>query len=356
MRDLEDQMKELLRERSGDIGLDPRIPAPVVRRSRRRRALTVVAGALAMVAFVVAVGEGISSIATDDRTTAGRPPSAEQGIPGTFVGFTRDDRVVLASSQTGEILSTIAGPAEVGRRVQGADLFTEELALTPDRGGVYFSAFERRGAGRRLMLAPLDGGPPRDLGLGWDPVPSADGTRLAYVACTPDRCGGALVIRDLGTGEEERVPWTDSDLLGLPVAWLPDGRLVVTMVRPGDSAGAVLLIDPLQPPASLEDAATIEPLVKDVTSWRALAYRAPSAGVLIGETCCGPLGESSRIVSVDPDTGDEQGTVVPGLWFVADPDASGRHLLLVDAGGRAFVAGEAGAPRRVAEGFVDVAW
>src|SRR5262245_59264255 len=133
MRDLENQMRELLRERSGDVGVDPRIPAPVIRRSRRRRALTVVAGALATAAIVLAVGEGIRSLAIDEPTALGRPPSTKQGIPDTFVGSTRNDGVVLVSSETGEILSTIAGPGVVGRRVGGADLFTEEIALAPDR-------------------------------------------------------------------------------------------------------------------------------------------------------------------------------------------------------------------------------
>ena len=37
MPDIENEVRELLRERSEDIGFDPRIPSPVVRRSRRRR-------------------------------------------------------------------------------------------------------------------------------------------------------------------------------------------------------------------------------------------------------------------------------------------------------------------------------
>src|SRR5262245_38138161 len=128
MRDLENQMRELLRERSGDIGVDPRIPAPVIRRSRRRRALTVVAGALATAAIVVGGGEGIRAVAIDGPPGPGRPPAAEEGVPGTVGGSTREGGFGLGRRGAGGILAAVAGPGVGGRRGGGADLFTEEIA------------------------------------------------------------------------------------------------------------------------------------------------------------------------------------------------------------------------------------
>ncbi len=475
MLDVENEMRELLQERAGDIGFDPRIPARVIRRSRRRRALTAGAAGLgaATLALVVVVGlralsasdggtpatesaapsptgvaetwrgiweyttredeeaaqaqvdEGhmpwqtgaeafleayatrqdglgwnrvffdesldisdpdesgpltihlgdcprvedracpheadvtIERLLRRDRTgiwsvtasvgTAGSTPAAE--VPRTFVGVV-DDAVVVASTERGEILSTIAGPELVGQRVHGADFYTTTIALTPDRTAVYFSAFEPSGAGRRLLLAPLDGGEPEDLGLGWDPLPSPDGGRLAFVECTPDRCGRALVIRDLGTGAETRVPIGSSALT--LAAWLPDGRLAVNLYPVGPPT-SIRLIDPDRPPASLLDAPEVEPLVAGA-EWWGVGYDVRTGGLLVAEACCRPDAPRTRIVSIDPDSGQELGTIVRGGWWGVEPDASGQHLLLVDDAGHVYVALDGQAPQHVADGFWGVDW
>lgn len=474
MHDMENEVRVLLQERSGDIGLDPRIPTRVVRRSRLRRAATAGAAGLAAAALALVVVVGLRALSVSDgNAPAVESPSptvvaegwrgiweyttreaaeaaqaqVDEGhmpwqtdaeafleayatrsdgldwdeaffdetldisepdrsgpltihlgdcpevmdracpheadvtierllrrdrtgiwfvtalrkvanpiqaeVPSTFVGFA-DDAVVVASTETGEVLSTIAGPQVVGSRVLGADFFTMTLALAPDRTAVYFSALEPGGAGRRLMVAPLDGGHPEDLGPGTEPAPSPDGRRLAYVACTPDGCGGALVIRDLGTGAETRVPMGSSDMLLTPAGWLPDGRLAVNLY-PGTSSASIRLIDPDRPPASLLAAPEVEPLRADV-SWWGVGYHAPTGGLLVAEACCETRAVRGQIVSVDADSGRVLGTIARGGWWVVEPDASGRHLLLVDDQGRVYVSRDGDEPQLVAEGFSDVAW
>ena len=166
------------------------------------------------------------------------------------------------------------------------------------------------------------------------------------------------MIRDLATGRETRLPAdpADADVRGVPAGWLPDGRLIVNLVYPGDSPGSIRLVDPVRPPASLLEAPEVEPGVPDVTGWWAVGSDRPIGGVLVRETCCGLVGTDNRIVSVDPDSGEELGTVVPGAWFVVEPDASGRHLLLVDDQGIVYVARDGEAPQPVADGFLEVAW
>lgn len=143
-------------------------------------------------------------------------------VPSRFVGST-EDAVVLVSARNGEILSTIAGPEVVGRRADGADFLTSEVAADPGGTGVYFRAIGGEGAERRLMFAPSTGGAPQDLGPGWDPVPSPDGTRLAYVGCPVEGCGDALQVRDLATGDETRMPTGSPDGLLTVEGWLTDG-------------------------------------------------------------------------------------------------------------------------------------
>ncbi len=480
MHDVEDEVRELLQERAGDVGFDPQLPPRVTRGSRRRRALTVAAAGLGAAALVLVAVVGLRAFSVFDSGTpatspeptptagvetwlgiweyttreaaeaaqaqvdAGHMPwqtdarafleayatrsdglgwervyfdesldSPDTGgsgpltihlgdcpavrdrtcphqadvtierllrrdrtgiwsvtallespqatpageVPPTFVGVA-DGAVVVASTETGQILSTIAGPDVVGDRVGGADFFTTTVALSPDRRGVYFTAFESQGAGRRLMLAPLDGAAPQDLGLGWGPLPSPDGGRLAYVACAHDGCGGAIVVRDLRTGTETRVAIDplDADVLGVPAAWLPDGRLAVNLVYPGDSPGSIRVIDPDSPPTAAIDAPEVEPVVPDVSSWRAVGYHGPTDGLLAVEACCGLQGGTMRVVSVDPDTGRELGTIVRGGWWVVEPDASGRDLLLIDDQGSVHVARDGEATRHVADGFADVDW
>src|SRR6266542_134898 len=431
MHDVEDEVRELLQERAGDVGFDPQLPPRVTRGSRRRRALTVAAAGLGAAALVLVAVVGLRAFSVFDSGTPATSPeptptagvetwlgiweyttreAAEAAqaqvdaghmpwqtdaraflaadvtierllrrdrtgiwsvtallespqatpageVPPTFVGVA-DGAVVVASTETGQILSTIAGRDVVGDRVGGADFFTTTVALSPDRRGVYFTAFESQGAGRRLMLAPLDGAAPQDLGLGWGPLPSPDGGRLAYVACAHDGCGGAIVVRDLRTGTETRVAIDplDADVLGVPAAWLPDGRLAVNLVYPGDSPGSIRVIDPDSPPTAVVDAPEVEPVVSDVSSWRAVGYHGPTDGLLAVEACCGLQGGTMRVVSVDPDTGRELGTIVRGGWWVVEPDASGRDLLLIDDQGSVHVARDGEATRHVADGFADVDW
>lgn len=107
-------------------------------------------------------------------------------------------------------------------------------------------------------------------------------------------------------------------------------------------------------PASLLAAPDLEPRA-DV-SWWGIGYHGPTGGLLVAEACCGTQEVRSQIVSVDADSGLVLGTIVRGGWWIVAPDASGRHLLLVDDQGRVYVSRDGGEPQLVAEGFSDVVW
>ncbi|MQA99206.1 MAG: hypothetical protein GEU78_02760 [Actinobacteria bacterium] len=369
MHDVENEIREMLYERSGDIAFDPRIPARVVRRSRRRRVVTAGAAALGAAALVLGVVAGLRAFPLSDGKgdVTGRPSPAGEGMPSSFVGL-KDGELVVASTETGEVLRAIADRSIGTGDLEGELEPAGRSALSPNRSTVYFSLFHIRADGedRRLARVPLEGGEPEDLGMGFDPEISPSGDHLAYRFCTEDGCGRALVLRDLRTEEETRVEVGVVDLGVDGSVWLPDGRLVVLLAPTPMDAGRpseYRVVDPSRPPAALVDAPSVPAPTRDTSRGGLYGYHAPTGGVVIGQQRVkGRVGgvvqyaDRRRYVSVDPDTGELLATVARGDWWQIHPDSSGRHLLLVDFKDRVYLSRDGGEPQLIAEGFSDVAW
>ena len=351
MYDMENEVRELLQERSSDIGLDPRIPPRVVRRSRRRRVLTAGAAGLGAAALALVVVVGVRALPiSDGKTPVTESPAPVDEMPSSFVGV-KEGELVVASTETGEVLRVIAD-----RSVVGPDDPPVRPALTPDGSTVYFSTFrlvEGR-LERRLARVPLEGGNPEDLRLGTGPAVSPGGDRLAYRDCTDDGCS-RVVILDLGTGEETRVKLGDSDLGVGETVWLPDGRLSIELTPPMDgSPYEYRVIDPDRAPSNLIDARSLPSPAPGQVRWGLYGYHARTGGLVVGQE--EPPGRRVRMVSVDPDTGEVLATVARGSWWQVHPDSSGRHLLLVDFRDRVYLSRDGGEPQLIAHGFSDVAW
>lgn len=357
-------------QRSHDIDLHPRIPAGVIRRSHGRRVLTLGAAGLgaAALAFVVVAGIRALLLADSKPPPAQTPAPAEQGTPSSFVGL-KDGELVLASTKSGEVLRVIADRSVVGTNDPGGDPEPAvRPALTPDRSTVYFSTFQIRPSGedRRLARVPLEGGEPEDLGMGFAPKVSPDGDRLAYRgACTEIGCGEALEILDFRTEEKTTVPSGSGDLTVGVTVWLPDGRLVVELVPTPMNSGdyEYRVIDPARPPDALIDAPSVPgPTNKNTQRSGLRGYHAPTGGVVVGQQRVERVGDvllpegPHGYVSVDPDTGEVLTTVDWNAWEEVHPDASGRHLLLLDNRGRVHISRDDGEPRLIAHGFSNIAW
>lgn len=365
MRDVENEIRELLHERSREIEFDPRLPAAVVRRSRRRRIVVAAAAGLGAAALGLVAIAGLRALPTQQVPTppVESPAPDPEGMPPSFVGL-RDGELVLTSTETGEVLRIIADRSVVGTDAPDVDPDTLPVrpAVTPDGSTVYFSIFRPGVDGRRLARVPVAGGGVEDLGWGADPAISLDGDRVAYRSCTEEGCGRALVILDLRTGEKIRAEPGDGDVQVGNAVWLPDGRLVVQLTPPGDSPYEFHVIDPTRPPADLLDALLV-PAPRNAVRWGLYGYHAPTSGVIVGQQRIeGQVGgvlqpaDQLRYVSVDTETGDVVATVARGSWSRIQPDASGRHLLLVDSRGRVYVAADGGEPELIVEGFADAAW
>jgi hypothetical protein len=99
MRDVDDDLKQLLRTKAGEMQSSPRIPGPVLRRSKRRRIGTaLVAGTLALGlgagAFV-----GARDLLDSDATTSHRVPAAAP-VSSHEIWLTSDHHLFLTHADT----------------------------------------------------------------------------------------------------------------------------------------------------------------------------------------------------------------------------------------------------------------
>jgi hypothetical protein len=124
-------------------------------------------------------------------------------------------------SDPGGQLRVLSRRGEVVRRVPGAvaaPYGAEGIALAHDRRHAFVSV-ERGDRLPALYRVNLATGARRSISSGISPVVSPHGTRLAYVSVIRRRdiqYKASLVIRDLRTGEDRRVPLGQDTPLGTP--------------------------------------------------------------------------------------------------------------------------------------------
>jgi Tol biopolymer transport system component len=133
-------------------------------------------------------------------------------------GFAADGETLLATMQATaaplKVLPVTGGP---GRQMNGDRSWDWPWGWTADGANVLFTT--RLNGENILMLAPMDGGPMRQLPLsldsaarGWDPVLAPDGRHVFYVTSEGDQSKPVAKILDLETGlarEVSRALWGD---------------------------------------------------------------------------------------------------------------------------------------------------
>ena len=285
----------------------------------------------------------------------GTSPQPVPSYPDTFVGITNDGDLVLASVADGSVFRVILDREPFDLELRGS-------AFSVDGSSVYVT--ERAGTNTpRILSVPLDGGEPVVVARGSAPAVSVDG-RLAFSACGEDGCGTELEV-ELPGGTHRRIDVSRSIEEGVgAIAWLPDGRLAVSIFYPGDSGADVRLVDPEAPPEHLLDLPAIgRDRVGD--SWLVVGYHVPSEGIAIHTFCCSILGaedpyEIQEVVSFDSETG-AQTTLVPDAGWGIALDRTGRFFLLPrysedGTGEGLFLLEEDGELRRIGEGYRAAAW
>ncbi len=114
-----------------------------------------------------------------------------------------------------------------------------EPAWSRDGKSLYFVS--ARSGGFRIFRHDLDSGRDTVVTSGYQPAPSPDGTRLAYVAPVPGRNGsGGLWVRDLPAGEPRLVQYEETEYRMKP-AWTPDGQALLYVSDERGSNDVVIL-------------------------------------------------------------------------------------------------------------------
>lgn len=276
-------------------------------------------------------------------------------FPDTFVGITNDGDLVLASVADGSVIRMLLDRERF-------DLELRSSAFAPDGSSVYVT--ERAGSNTpRILRVPLDGGDAVFVARGFAPAVSADG-RIAFSACGEDGCGTELEV-ELPGGTRTRIDVSRFVEEGVgAIAWLPDGRLAVSILYPGDTGPDVRVVDPASPPDHLLDLPTFgRERVGD--SWFVLGYHAATGDVAVHYYCCSSYAddpiEVQQVLSIDPDTGEYGPPLVADTGFGATLDRTGRFFLLPrhsedGTGTGLFLVEEDGGLRQIGTGYDQVAW
>lgn len=231
-------------------------------------------------------------------------PSASSGYPTMFVGLTNDRDLVLVRLADGAVARTLL-------EGEGLELTLGAGAVTPD--GSFIHVTDWAGREPRILRVPIVGGPPVEVAAGSSPTVGSDG-RIAYSGCG-ESCGtalfvesedGAMVRFDVSASDEERIG---------ALAWLPDGRIALSVSYLGDSNPDVRLLDPDDPPRYLLDLLRLGP-ADPGAGWRPLGWHRPTDGLAVDSYCCTGFAndpvEVEAVLSVDPATEETDPAIVEG--------------------------------------------
>jgi hypothetical protein len=289
---------------------------------------------VAAAAVVGVVGVAVVLIVDEPEQT----PTIAASATIDLVVATGDGRVVIVDQggvEQREIAVTSDGWDYSWR--SGFDGRAPRISLTPDGLTAFIGKFAatlcgdaQEGPGGALQFAEVST-TNGDLvtSTGDAPAVSPDGRWLAYQADFDDStCGipNALVLRDLTTGAEQRIPaGVDHFVMAGGPFWTPDAQTVLVQVSSGDRTSTVAL--PIaERPVSLADLPEV-PVAPGLNPVGVLA----SGQVVALETIGRPASEQ-RLVTVHAATGQSEQTLVELPSVVAPSDVT------VDATGTVIAA------------------
>jgi dipeptidyl aminopeptidase/acylaminoacyl peptidase len=279
---------------------------------RRRRSIG--RGATAVVTAAALVVGVLLVVDHDDtrRSVATTPPGSE-------IVAAIDGRVEVLSAADGRVVRTLA-EAPFGQSGLGATA----VAPTPDGSTVYFERGEQCGFRPSIWRVSTTGGPAEQItDTGRSPVVSPDGRSLAYATSSadpPGDCGpfDVLVVRDLVSGTERRLPYPQDTGTVSPLAWAPDSTRLVIFAATPDRDRVFASID-----VTADALREVEELAEPAGN----GYEFLPSGEPVTAF---PSDSSSRIATFDTQTGAEQRLVaeVARPLSLVGVDPSGESFLL----------------------------
>jgi hypothetical protein len=302
-------------------------------------------------------GDGVATSPGSTTPDPGSPNGEASAPPGatTFAALTDDQLVVLGDAATGQVTNVLVDASTDGSQLG------DDVALTPDRGAVYFVATPAEGdhAGQISIFRVLTDGSdePVWVAAGTNPAVSPDGTYLAYVGNSSE-----VILRDIADTHNPRTwaaPEESEDVIR-DLAFTADSKELAFVAAPPDEPGVLYLLDvlglsSLSTGASLNDAGRLGPPDEAPagTGWSTPDYRAGHETMVVVESCCalgaeGYDGDTSFVV-IDPTTGQSPGDTPvsggSGTVVMAKYDISGQNQLVLTAdaeGQTSLYRGEAG--------------
>lgn len=285
------------------------------------------------------VGLAVMGLVSKDDGQPEPPATAPTTSITTDASAPRPETVVAYRSSDGIIVVLDSTTGDVIRDLPvNADGIVPTLAGPVD-GTVFL---DRSLHPSEIARVTLEDAVVTSVGDGNAPALSADGRLLAFVG------GGGvvteeavIVVRDLISGTERRLTSTGppGSLVAVrDLSWSADGgrlafvrsrgEVVDNVATPRDQEVRVL---DAAAHTSLDDAVGFEPSQPGV-QWRQPQFRGRLATLAVVETADDAPFAPSRIISVDPQTGEVISTLVETSRRITslDADASGRHLLYTE--------------------------
>lgn len=295
------------------------------RGSRIRRHRNIGRGVASVAAVLALVAGGLLLIDRNDpnRSVATAPPGIE------VVAALDDGSVVVLDGDDGHLLRVLVDDAPSSDPVYPPGRTTHlesatSVAPTPDGSSVYFQRGEQCGFRPSIWRVPATGGPAEQItDTGKSPVVSPDGRSLAYASSAdpaPGDCGpfDVLVVRDLASGAERRLPYPEDTGTVSPLAWAPDSSRLVVFAETPDRPRLFASID-----VTGDALREVEELAEPAGN----GYEFLPSGEPVTAF---PTDTTSRIATFDPATGAE-GRVVTELGApleLVGVDPSGESFLL----------------------------
>jgi len=387
---LDDRLTEAFRAKAATARTSPDAFTLIrdrVRRQRRLRLLEIAGAGLAVPA-IVALAVVVTRPATrepqvDTPPVTSSPSETASPSPSATASAPTEPSVraipppteppndaayadAIAVARAGMIELITPGGASLGWFPTPKGSTVERLQWSPDRREVYASMLVSTDDGdcHKYKAIAIDVRTRKTRQLGtWSYFAfSSDGKQLAVVEY-PD-CGPArLLIRNLATGKERRIPAASGDAesaLFDSLAWVPGvDRIVLVQHGPGDSTDLWLL--DLSTARAINDGTRLE--VGDPAAGETVAAATYAGNRLtVALICCLNTPERLRIVERIGTTGEVRELLVVtnrwGFQLHSSPDGKQLAFLASNSGGQQdlLVWSGAGDPQPAADDVVAIAW
>ncbi len=299
----------------------------------------------------VAVGAPSSVTSAQITSVAAAASPVHSELPATFLAVRDGTRLVVVDTATGEdqrVLFELApqtlDPGQTPQTIDGLD-------LSPDGTTAFFSVGPEPASGVLYRVA-LPGGQAEQIGYGWRPKVSPDGTKLAYLALQ------TVVIEDLVRGTSRRLEMDPEDegvYDPAAVDWAPDSHHLVLEAQWADS----LRVLDTRTAAHQADGPLLGSGPDHGEYWLAGVRADGLVGALVA--LYPPQSDDPQpartFAVLDPTTGAEKGRLdLPFAAVDSVYDASGDHQLFVAEDGSLHRRSGGGFTRIPGSGASLVAW